>query len=139
MPSRPKGPLWQRVLVGMPMIALGGFIAVFMSISVILEIRTDDFFGMCVAALVALAGAALCYEGFLSLTGTRRPRLMATLSSHHRTAYAPAAGYPKGMPPDAARCAAAVFQNWQCPSPKGHGPERAFCVKHARQQERTTA
>ena len=138
-PPRRKAPLRRRVLLGTPMIALGGFVAVFMSISVFLEIRTDDFFGMCVAALVAFSGAILAYEDYRTLTGTRRPSILTTPSSFHRKAYAPAMGYPKGMPPDAARCAEAFYDGWQCPGSRGYGPESAFCLKHANQRERAAA
>ena len=124
-----------KMIGGLTMVGIGGAIAVFMSISVILETMMDDFFGMCVAGMVAFFGAMLVRDGVFLIMGWKRNRELATPSVHHRKGYARAAGYPHGMPADPTRCAAAIHDGWQCPNPRTSGPSRAFCGKHARQHE----
>ena len=134
-----KPPLWRRLVTGVPVLALGLLIAVYMGISVFLEIMTDDFFGMCIAFLVVGSGIILAREGFFLLRGFRPARLNARLSDYHLKSYARIVGHPKGMPPDASRCAEVVYQEWQCPNPRGHGPQQAFCLKHAKVREKPAA
>ena len=124
-------PLWVRVAGGIPLLCLGAAIAVYMGIAVILEIMTDDGFGMAIACLVVVFGCILVREGFFLLRGYRPERLNAQPSDYHRAAYARTNMHPLGAPPDASRCAAVVYKEWQCPNPRGHGPQRAFCRKHA--------
>jgi len=131
-------PLWARVLAGLLLLALGLLIAGYMAASVILEIMTDDFFGMAIAGLVVVFGCILVREGFFLLRGYRPVRLNTEPSEHHRTAYARTNMHPQGEPPDPSRCAAVVYQEWQCPNPRGHGPQRAFCRKHAAAFEATS-
>lgn len=127
---RPVAP--RRFAAGLLLIVLGGGLAAFMSISVLLEMMTDDFFGMCVAGLVAFFGGLVARDGVYMVIGRPLPRRDATPSEFHRAHYARIVGVPEGIPPDPSRCAAVVYNEWQCPNPRGHGPAEAFCLKHAR-------
>ena len=134
MPSRAYAAPSRR-LAGAVLIGLGGGLAAFMSISVLLEVMTDDFFGMCVAGLVALFGGLVARDGLYMVMGRALPRRDATPSEYHRKTYARIVGQPNGVAADASRCAATVYHEWQCPNPRGHGPAEAFCLKHARAHE----
>ncbi len=126
----PQRPMWFRLIVGFPLFAFGAAIAVFMGVSAFLEMMTDDFFGMCVAAMVAFSGCLLARHGALLTLGINTRSAISVASSHHLVAYAPVMEHPRGMPPDPARCAATIHENWQCPKARGYGPEQAFCLKH---------
>lgn len=131
--------LWVRLIGGIPLLCLGVAIAVYMGIAVVLEIMTDDGFGMAIAALVVVFGCILVREGWFLLRGARPARLNAKPSTYHRAAYGRTNMHPEGEPPDPARCAAVVYHEWQCPNPRGHGPQRAFCRKHAAEFETAEA
>ena len=62
-----------RILLGILTLAGGAAIAVIMAIATYHQLFTDDFFGVCVAAMVVVFGVMLVSIGFNLITG-RKPR-----------------------------------------------------------------
>lgn len=62
-----------RILLGMLTLAGGAAIAIVMAIATYHQLFTDDFFGVCVAAMVVVFGVMLVSIGFNLITD-RKPR-----------------------------------------------------------------
>ena len=136
-PTRPLRPLWRLLAFGLPMFALGAALTVSMGVWLWSLIQGEDYFSVFVSILVGTSGVILMYEAVRLLMGKRRIREKVKLTSHHLVRYSRSALHPQGTPPDPVWCAALVQDRWQCDQPRGHGPEEAFCIRHAKQYAQT--
>ena len=119
--------------VGLPLFALGATMAVAMGVWLYSLLKGDDLFTIFLALMIGFTGLVFMREALRILRGIHRTKIVIEPSTHHLERYARSALHPHGTPPEPAKCAAVVRERWQCDFPRGHGPEGAFCVRHAKE------